>query len=95
LTVTPSAGRRAREVLERREQPGRFAFESCKPSSGSRAALEDTASTRPHPRSRIPGRTRRRMSIGLTTSVRWAASHCSTAKPSGSSPGGGPPVFAT
>ena len=95
LNVTPSAAYSRASSFIPASRPGRLTFESCRPASGSRATSEDTASTRPKPRSRMPGTTRCMSSIGDTTSERCAASHSAASGASGSSKRGGPPVLAT
>ncbi len=60
---------------------------------GSRTDVEAIPTTRPQPRSRIPGTTRPSSVIGDSTSERCAPRHCSAENPSGSSPEGGPPVL--
>ena len=92
--MTPSAADWRASTLKPTIIPGRWTFESCSTGSGSRTALDATITTRPHPRSRIPGSSRWRIVIGESTSVRCALCHSSRVKPSGSWFGGGPPVLA-
>ena len=70
LIVTPSPADSRARCFSAASRPARLAFDSCRPGIGSRAELDDTATTRPKPRSRICGSRRSRIFIGEITSER-------------------------
>ncbi len=70
LTVTPSAATSRESVFRKPTAAMRWELERLRPGIGSRVELEPTLTTRPQPRSCIPGTTALASTRGARTSER-------------------------